>query len=257
MTSFKDILRWYNNKDVVATLEAMQKWLIFSTKKISICWSLVVHYQTWLTFAYTNLPIRNSIISQREIKTSWKKFEKTSLVVHLSFSHAKQLLMKPLSENLQTCANLLLGLMPGNYTTTGCLTPCPPCHYTRWHIVSETSRFTPRQNKTRSFEKMIMSYFQRTRPDCKIESFYTTDRQKKYYRFSVDGFCSHYNSVFEAMGCFYHFCPVKSSAHISLKKISNVALGKENSMNWDEAIYRRKVSLPLKCGNVSGGDFTR
>ena len=52
-----------------------------------------------------------------------------------------------------------------------------------------------------------MSYFQRTRPDCKIESFYTTGRQKKIDRFSVDAFCSHCNTVFEAMGCFYHFCP--------------------------------------------------
>ena len=50
---------------------------------------------------------------------------------------------------------------------------------------------------------------------------------------------------------------VKSSTHLSLEKISNVAVEKENSMNWDEAIYRRKVSLSLKCGNVSGGDFTR
>ena len=52
-----------------------------------------------------------------------------------------------------------------------------------------------------------MSFFQRTRPDCKIESFYTTSRQKKNDCFSVDGFCSHCNTVFEAMGCFYHFCP--------------------------------------------------
>ena len=34
---------------------------------------------------------------------------------------------------------------------------------------------------------MVMSYFQRTRPDCKIESFYTTGRQKKNDHFSVDG----------------------------------------------------------------------
>ena len=54
---------------------------------------------------------------------------------------------------------------------------------------------------------MVMSYFQRTRPDCKIESFYTTGRQKKNDCFSVDGFCSHCNTVFEAMGCFYHLCP--------------------------------------------------
>ena len=87
---------------------------------------------------------------------------------------------------------------------------CPPMPTglcTRWDIDSETSRFTPRQNKTLSFENMVMSYFQRTRPDCKIESFCTRGRQKKIDCFSVDGFCSHYNTVFEAMVCFYHFCP--------------------------------------------------
>ena len=53
---------------------------------------------------------------------------------------------------------------------------------------SETSRFTPRQNKTRSLENMVMSFFQRKRPECEIESFFTTGRQKKINCFSVDGF---------------------------------------------------------------------
>ena len=85
--------------------------------------------------------------------------------------------------------------------------PKPTGLYTRWDFDSETSRFIPRQNQTRSFENMVMSYFQRTRPECKIESFFTTGRQKKIDCFSVDGFCSHCNTVFEAMGCFHHFCP--------------------------------------------------
>ena len=109
--------------------------------------------------------------------------------------------------------------------------PMPTGLYTRWDIDSETSRFTPRQNKTRSFENMVMSYFQRTRPDCKIESFYSTGRQKKIDRSSVDGFCSHCNTVFEAMVAFTTFGSVKSCAHLSQKKMSNVAVGKENSMN--------------------------
>ena len=79
--------------------------------------------------------------------------------------------------------------------------------YTPWDINSETGRYTLRQNKTRSFENMVMPYFQRTRPDCKIESFYTTGREKKIDCFSVDGFCSYCNTVFEVMGCFHHFCP--------------------------------------------------
>ena len=54
---------------------------------------------------------------------------------------------------------------------------------------------------------MVMSYFQRARPEWEIESFFTIGRQRKIGCFSVDGFCSHCNTVFEAMGCFYHFCP--------------------------------------------------
>ena len=83
----------------------------------------------------------------------------------------------------------------------------PTGFYTRCDFDSETSRFIARQNKTRSFENMVMSYFQRTVPECEIESFFTTSRQKKIDCFSVDGFCSHCNTVFEAMGCFYHLCP--------------------------------------------------
>ena len=39
-----------------------------------------------------------------------------------------------------------------------------------------------------------------------MESFYTTGRQKKIERFTVDGFCSHCKTVFEALSGFYHFC---------------------------------------------------
>ena len=61
-----------------------------------------------------------------ENKTYCIKIEKMSWVVHLSFLHAKQLLMKLLSKSLQTYANLLLGLMPANYTPTRCVNLCPP-----------------------------------------------------------------------------------------------------------------------------------
>ena len=42
-----------------------------------------------------------------------------------------------------------------------------------------------------------------------MESFYNSGRQKKIDSFSVDGFCYHWNSEFETMGCFYHFCPCR------------------------------------------------
>ena len=79
--------------------------------------------------------------------------------------------------------------------------------YTKLELDLESRTIEPRQNMTRSFENMVMSYFQRVRRQCKVESFYTTGTQKKVYAYSVDGFCGHCNTVFEAMGCHYSYCP--------------------------------------------------
>ena len=82
--------------------------------------------------------------------------------------------------------------------------PMPTGLYTRWEYGAESDRFKPQQNKSVNFENMVMSYLQRQRPDCKIESFYTTGTQKKIDCFIVDAFCAHCKTVFAAMGCFYH-----------------------------------------------------
>ena len=131
------------------------------------------------------------------------------LVVHLSFLHAKQLLMKLLFENQQKFCKSFVGIDASQQYPYSMCQPMPTGLYTRWDSDSEISRFTPRQNKTRRFENLVMSYFQRTRTDCKIESFHTTGRQKKIDSFSVDGFGSQCNIVLEAMGCFYHFFPCR------------------------------------------------
>ena len=86
-----------------------KKWLLFSRTKMSIYWSSVVHvhYQTWLTFIYTNLPLHNSIPSQKETTMYWKNLENTSLVVYLSFLQANQLLIKLLFEILNICKSFV------------------------------------------------------------------------------------------------------------------------------------------------------
>ena len=79
--------------------------------------------------------------------------------------------------------------------------PMPTRLYRQWKYDTSSNRFKPQQNKSRNFENMVMSYFQRQKPHCKIESFYTTGTQKKIDCFKVDGFCAHCNTVFEALGC--------------------------------------------------------
>ena len=116
MSSFKDFSHWYNNKDVVPTLEAMQKMIAFYNDK---------------RYRYVNA----------------------------------------------------------------------------WLYFTKPSQHLPSQIYKKRFENMVMSCFQRTRPESEIESFFTTGRLKKNDCFSVDEFSAHCNTLLEAMGCFYHFCP--------------------------------------------------
>ena len=204
MSSFKDVLRWYNKKDVVPTLEAMQKKIAFYHDKDIDLFQLSCTQPNLANICLhksTDAKLYPFTGGDKDLK---EKIEKTPLVAHLLFLHAKPLLMKFSSEILQTYANLYEIDASQLYPYSLCQ-PMPTGIYTGWDIDSETSRFTPRQNKTRSFENMVMSDFQLTRPDCKIESSYTTRRQKKIDRFSVDGFCSHGNTVFQARGCFDRF----------------------------------------------------
>ena len=97
--------------------------------------------------------------------------------------------------------------------------PMPTSLYTRGDFDSETRGFIPRQNKTRSFEMMVMTYFKRTRPECKIESFFTTARQKKIDCFSVDGFLLIATLCLKPWAAYNTFVPVKSFLPLSMKKI--------------------------------------
>ena len=126
MSSFKDFLRWYNKKDVVPILEAMQKMIAFYHDKnidmlklgctfpnlANIC----LHKSTDAKF-YPLTEGDNELL---------EKIREDVVGGHLSFLHAKQLLMNLLFESLQTSANLLLGLMPANYIPTRCFNPCLP-----------------------------------------------------------------------------------------------------------------------------------
>ena len=90
--------------------------------------------------------------------------------------------------------------------------------YTRWEYDTESNKFKPQQNKSRNCENMVLSYFQKQKADCKTESFYTTGAEKTidcFKCFKADGFCALCNTVFEAMGCFYHYCPYQE-ARLSL-----------------------------------------
>ena len=207
MSSYKDFLRWYNIKHNVPTLEAMQKMIAFYHDKhiemlklgctlpnlANICLLKSTDAKFYpLTEGDKDLleKIREDVVGGPSIVFTRKA------VVDETF----------IRKSTNICKSIVGIDASQVYPYSMCQTK-PTGLYTRWDIDSETSRFTPRQNKTSCSENKVMSYFQRTRQDCKFASFYNTGRQNTIDCFSVDGFCSHCNTVFEAMECFYHFCP--------------------------------------------------
>ena len=88
MCTFKDFLRWYNNKDVVPTLEAMQKMLAFYHKKEIDMLKLGCTLPK-----LANICLHKSTSAKihllKPIKTCCKRFEKIWLVDPLSSSHVK------------------------------------------------------------------------------------------------------------------------------------------------------------------------
>ena len=207
MENFSDFLKWYNNKDVVPALEALQKMIEFYHNEGIDMLKLGCTLPN-----LANICLHKSTDSKFYPFTESDKdlFEKIreDMVGGSSIVFTR----KPVVDEtfIRKSSNLcksIVGIDASQlYPYTMCQ-PKPTGLYTRWEYVSESKRFTARQNKSRSFENIVPSFFQQSRPECKIESNVTTGRQKKINFFSVDGICYHCNTVFEAMASHYHYSP--------------------------------------------------
>ena len=195
MESFKDFLLWYNNKDVVPSLEAMQKMIEFYHQKeidmlklgctLPSLAKICLHKSTDSKFyPFTesdkdllekiceDMVVGPSIVFTRKAVVDETVIRKTTnLCKSIVGIDASQLYLYSM------CQSMLTGL------------------YTTWNCDSESQKFMPRQNKTRFSKNMVLSYFQQTRPECRIESNVTTGRQKKFDCFCVDGICNPWNSL--------------------------------------------------------------
>ena len=109
--------------------------------------------------------------------------------------------------DLSIICKSIVGLDASQLYTYSMRQVMPTGLYTRWEFDFDIQKFKTRHNRTRNFENMVMSYYQETRPECRIVSFHTSGKQKKVDCFNVDGYCDHCKTVFEAMGCYYHLFP--------------------------------------------------
>ena len=179
MQYFSDFLKWYNNKDVVLTLEAMQKKIEFYNNKgidmLSFGCTLpnlaiiCLHKSTdskFYPFTESDKDLKEKI--REDMVGGPSIVFRRKAVVDETFTR--------ISSNL--CKSVV-GIDASQLYPYSMCQPMPTGLYTRWEYDSETKRFTARQNNSRCFENMVLSYFQQSQPDCRIESNVTIGRQKK------------------------------------------------------------------------------
>ena len=151
MTSFKGILRWYNNKDVVPILEAMQKMIAFYHDKdidmlklgctLPNLANICLHKSTDAKFYPCTEGDKDLLEKRREdIVGSPSIVFTRKAVVDETF----------IRKSTNICKSIV-GIDASQLYPYSMNQPMPTGLYTRWDIDSEIGRFTPRQNKTRSF----------------------------------------------------------------------------------------------------------
>ena len=209
--TFEDFLRWYNNKDVLPTLEAMQKMLVFYHKKRIDTLKLGCTLPNLAIICLHKSTSAKFCPFTETDKDLLQKIREDMVGGHYIVFTRKAVVDETFIRNSGKICKSIVGIDASQLYLYSMCQPMPTGLYTRWEYDTESNRFKPQQNKSRNFENMAMSYFQRQRPDCKIESFYTTGTQKKIDCFKVEGFCAHCKTVFEAMGCFYHYCPCQEA----------------------------------------------
>ena len=103
----------------------------------------------------------------------------------------------------------------------------------------------------------MRSNYQETRPECRIGSFHASGNQKKIDCFNVNGYCDNCKTVFEAMGCYYHFCPCQETRpSLSDEDIERGNKGREMD-DLRRKYIRKNVTKSKRCGNVSVGKISK
>ena len=231
MSSFNQFLRWYNNQDDVPTLEATQKMIDFYQHKDIDMLKLGCTLPNLANFCSHNSTDAKFYPFTEGDKNRSEKIREDLVggpsIVFTRKASANETFIR---KSTNFCKSIV-GIDASQLYPHSMCQPMPTGLYTRWDFDSETSRFLPRQNKTRRFEYMVMSYFRPTRPECEIESFFTTGRQKKIDCFSVDGLFSHRQLCLKPWVAFTTSVPVKSCVLLSLRRIFIVVARRESSMH--------------------------
>ena len=180
MCIFKDFLRWYNNKDVVPTLEAMQKMLAFYHKKgIDM-----------LKLGCT-LPSLANICLHKSTSAKFYPFTGTDKDLLKNFREdmvggpsivftRKAVVGETFIRNSGILCISIVGIDASQLYPYSMCQPMPTGLYTQWEHDTESNRFKPQQNKSRNFEKWLCHISRDKDPTVKLRVSTQQELRKRW-----------------------------------------------------------------------------
>ena len=211
MTTFQDFVMWYNNKDVVPTLEAIQKMMEFYYNKGFDMLKLGCTLHNLPNICLHKSTNKNFYPFVEADKDLYDKIRDDMTGGPPIVFTRKAAVDQTCIRNSESICKSIVGLDDSQLYPFSKCQEMPTGLYTRWEFDSDSQKFKARQNKSMRFENMFMSYIQSQRPNCTIESYYTTGTQQKIDCFNIDGFCALCKTISEAMGCYFKFCAIQEA----------------------------------------------
>ena len=155
MCTYKDFLRWNNNKDVLPTLETIQKWLGFYHNKGIDMLKLGC---TLPTLANICLHKSTSAKFYSFIETDTKLLQKIPedivggpFIVFTREAAVDEAFIRKPRNNCQ----YFVGIDASQLYPYSMCQPMPRGLYMRWENDTESNRFKPQENKSRKFENCL------------------------------------------------------------------------------------------------------
>ena len=103
-------------------------------------------------------------------------------------------------------ANLLLALTQVNCILILCASPCQQDCTRDGNMTQNLMDLNLNRTSPETLRTWLCHISKDKDPTVKLRVSTLQALQKKIDCFKVDGFCAHCDTVFEAMGCFYHYC---------------------------------------------------
>ena len=177
MTTFSDFLQWYNNKDVVPTLEAMQKMVQFYDQKEIDMLDLGCTLSNLANICLQKSTNQNPICKS-DTDLCEKNKDDMSGGPSIVFTR-KGVADKTFIRDSSNICKSIVGIDASQLYAYSMCQDMPAGLYTRWEFDSDMQKLKARHNRSRNFENMVMFFYHETRPECRIERFHTSGNQKQ------------------------------------------------------------------------------